>query len=190
MRGEPTLYPWVRRHTQRCSLESFRKMCAVIQHHPGKGGPLRASRCIPPDLWHDPGIEPAPCQQTVSPVNHSRETSLSVHPSTWRAFLPHDPRPHEDQPLADWMPPSCRRWLKVKRVSALSNAEHPASTQARKRTLNACIHWIHSAHERRWPQNTDAARVAGAIRRRLQSRRQTCRTSAARIHARVCEQAK
>jgi len=27
------------------------------------------------------GIEPVPSQRTVSPVNHSQETSLSLHPS-------------------------------------------------------------------------------------------------------------
>jgi hypothetical protein len=33
-------------------------MCAVIPHHLGKGGPLRASRCIPPGSWRVSGIEP------------------------------------------------------------------------------------------------------------------------------------
>jgi len=58
--------------------------------HLGKG-----TRCAPPlhppGRWLPQGIEPIPSQKTVSPVNHSRETSLSLHPSTWRAFLP--PRP-------------------------------------------------------------------------------------------------
>lgn len=40
------------------ALRAVRKMCAVIPHHLGKGGPLRASRCIPPGSWHAIGIEP------------------------------------------------------------------------------------------------------------------------------------
>lgn len=40
------------------ALRAVRKMCAVIPHHLGKGGPLRASRCIPPGSWRGLGIEP------------------------------------------------------------------------------------------------------------------------------------
>jgi len=32
-----------------------RKMCAVWQHHLGKGGPLRAPVCNPPGLWRCSG---------------------------------------------------------------------------------------------------------------------------------------
>ena len=47
----------LRAHCQ-MALRAHCKMCAVIPHHLGKGGPLRASRCIPPSLWRGIGIEP------------------------------------------------------------------------------------------------------------------------------------
>ena len=109
-----------------------------------------------PRPWLCQGIDPIQSQQNVSPFNHSRETSLSLHPSTWRAFLP--PRPlttplrplhgdqgrehsrcpslepshrpmslrapwNPDQPCADWMPPSCRRWITL---GGLSPPPNPA----------------------------------------------------------------
>ena len=118
--------------------------------------------CVPP--LHPPGrgsvrgSTPCQSQQNVSPFNHSRETSLSLHPSTWRAFLP--PRPltiplrplhgdqrrehsryrslepshrpmslrdpwNPDQPCADWMPPSCRRWITL---GGLSHPPKPSSS--------------------------------------------------------------
>ena len=55
-------------------------MCFVVQNHLGKG-----ARCAPP--LHPPGrgsvrgSTPSQSQQNVSPFNHSRETSLSLHPS-------------------------------------------------------------------------------------------------------------
>ncbi|MBK6897499.1 MAG: hypothetical protein IPH06_13005 [Alphaproteobacteria bacterium] len=41
-------------------------MCVVVQRHLGKGGPLRASRCIPPGLWRSSGIEPNRAIETCS----------------------------------------------------------------------------------------------------------------------------
>ena len=55
-----------------------------------QGGSLRAP-VASPRPWLCQGIDPIQSQQNVSPFNHSRENSLSLHPSTWRAFLP--PRP-------------------------------------------------------------------------------------------------
>ena len=49
---------WNDRQAPLMALRAIRKMCAVIPHHLGKGGPLRASRCIPPGSWHAIGIEP------------------------------------------------------------------------------------------------------------------------------------
>ena len=85
-----------------------RKMCFVVQTILARG-PLRAP-VASPRLWLRSGIEPSKAKN-VSPFHHSRETSLSLHPSTWRAFLP--PRPqtmpwrpfHGDQPCAVWIPP-------------------------------------------------------------------------------------
>lgn len=40
-------------------------MCVVVPRHPGKGDPLRVSRCIPPGLWRFFGIEPHHRQRNV-----------------------------------------------------------------------------------------------------------------------------
>ncbi len=142
-------------------------MCFVVQNHLGKGA-RGAPPLHPPGRGSVRGSTPCQSQQNVSPFNHSRETSLSLHPSILSggsgaivplethshrlavaspirgAFLlpryPHDhfmettsSRPQKgafalpflgtipssrrlrapcipDQPWADWMPPSCRRW--------------------------------------------------------------------------------
>lgn len=94
----------------------MRKMCVVVQHHLGKGAAARP-RCIPPAIaltGHRTHPEPAEritvpslaglgevplhLHRTMdhrsyrAPLNPTRkETSLSLHPSTWAAFLP--PRP-------------------------------------------------------------------------------------------------
>src|SRR3546814_83844 len=130
----------ISRHT-RCALVTGVQTCALPisppLHPPGRG----SSRALNPFQSH----------QTVSPVNHSRETSLSLHPSTWRAFLP--PRPQTiswrpvikgafalpflgtipssrslrapcipDQPSADWVPPAFRRWTPAETRFALARA--------------------------------------------------------------------
>ena len=76
--------------TRRPSLSADRKMCVVVPHILARG-PAARPRCIPPAIGSLRALNPFLSQETVSPVNHSRETSLSLHPSTWRAFLP--PRP-------------------------------------------------------------------------------------------------
>jgi len=61
-------------------LSTTRKMCGVVHRYLGKG-----ARCALP--LHPSGYgssmvsNPLQSQQTVSPVKHSRETSLSLHPS-------------------------------------------------------------------------------------------------------------
>jgi len=72
------------------SDKSDRKVWVVLPPRPWQGDPLRVPVASPPP-WLLLGIEPIQSQQIVSPIKHSRETSLSLHPSTWRAFLP--PRP-------------------------------------------------------------------------------------------------
>lgn len=96
-----------------------RKMCVVVQRHLGKGGPLRASRCIPPGLWRRSGIEPDRANETCSRFIAGQGTGPR-HPPV-RAFLPRHPAPFRetkdgsfratlpwslplDQPSAVWMP--------------------------------------------------------------------------------------
>ena len=69
----------------------YRKVWVVVPPRPWQGKPAARFPLHPFRRWLFQGIEPLQNQQTVSPVKHSRETSLSLHPSTWRAFLP--PRP-------------------------------------------------------------------------------------------------
>ena len=79
------------------SDKSDRKVWVVLPPRPWQGDPLRVPVASPPP-WLLLGIEPIQSQQIVSPIKHSRETSLSLHPSTWRAFLP--PRPQ----TTSWRP--------------------------------------------------------------------------------------
>ncbi len=86
------------------------KMCVVLQHDLGKGD-AALSPCTPSRIGSSRASNPFQSQQTVSPVNHSRETSLSLHPSirglscrpeptrrTWRIASP--PAPTHAQPNA------------------------------------------------------------------------------------------
>ena len=93
-------------------------MCCTTTHL-GKG-----ARCAPP--LHPPGggsstvLNPFQSQKIVSPINHSRETSLSLHPSTWWAFLP--PRPQ----TTSW-----RRLHREQRAFLpLCNPDHEGSCRA------------------------------------------------------------
>lgn len=83
-------------------------------------GPAARPRCIPPAAGSSRALSPFQSQKTVSPVNHSRETSLSLHPSilsgrsgayrrplnptrrTWRYASP--PAPHHAQPTGRLIP--------------------------------------------------------------------------------------
>ena len=86
---------------------------------------LPGRRCALPwtlQPWPRTGIEPKLSHPTrIAGLTHSRETSLSLHPSTWAAFLP--PRPltiswrrlHRDQGREHFiatlpMDPSHRPW--------------------------------------------------------------------------------
>lgn len=108
----------------RCSTPHLGKgaRCALPLHPSGHGSsrvlnPFQSQQTVSP-VKHSQGLETSlstctePWIRELSRTleTHSRETSLSLHPSTWRAFLP--PRPltiswrrfHRDQPCADWMP--------------------------------------------------------------------------------------
>ena len=62
-------------------------MCGVLHRNLGKG-----ARCAlplhPSGLGSSTGIEPIQSHQNVSPFHHSRETSLSLHPSIKGAIAP------------------------------------------------------------------------------------------------------
>jgi len=124
----------------------------------GKGNPLRVPRFIPSGWWLELGIEPFPAIETVSPVNHSWETSLSHIHWKWsidlRAFLP--PRPqiiplrqlHWGQPFAVWMPPACRSWTTIKGLLCplkplASDQAEPTHMEKRKIiATQPCVHCV------------------------------------------------
>ena len=65
------------------ALRAVRKMCAVVPHHLGKGGPLRASRCIPPGSWRIHGVEPCRASEPYRRFITRRDAfALPVPPST------------------------------------------------------------------------------------------------------------
>ncbi len=108
----------------RCSTPHLGKgaRCALPLHPSGHGSswvlnPYQRQQTVSP-VKHSQGLETSLSTYTEPWIRrlsrpletHSRETSFSLHPSTWWAFLP--PRPltiswgrlHRDQPCADWMP--------------------------------------------------------------------------------------
>ena len=101
-------------------------MSAVIQPLLARG-PAARPRCIPPAHGSSRASSPFQSHQTVSPVHHSRETSLSLHPSTQGAFLP--PRP-----LTNPMRIGCRQRIDAETDQGLSRRPEPT-----RRTQEKCL---------------------------------------------------
>ena len=78
-------------------------MCDLICHHLGKGGPLRASRCIPPGLWRGSSASSLAAPAKRPPFH--RAQGATVLPETpWRLGVPAPFEPRPNRP-----PVGCRQ---------------------------------------------------------------------------------
>ena len=110
--------------------------------HLGKGArcalPLHPSGC-----GSSRALNPFQSHQIVSPINHSRETSLSQHPSTWRAFLP--PRPQ----TISWRRLHRDHGREHSRCPSLEPSHRPRSLRAPWNPDQPCAVWMPPSC-RRW----------------------------------------
>jgi len=103
-----------------------------------QGGSLRAP-VASPRPWLCQGIDPIQSQQNVSPFHHSRETSLSLHPSTWRAFLPPRPLTTPLRPLHGDQRGEHSRYPSLEPSHRPKSVSHPLEPRPTLRGLDAAI---------------------------------------------------
>lgn len=125
------------------ALRARCKMCAVIPHHLGKGGPLRASRCIPPGSWRIFGVEP--CRASKPYRRFITRGEISVLPAEGLPSAPIDmkgvsPPPHgsHSPDLEHSRSTATGPWRNVRRSIALGRAsELPETPWPTVRRLDA-----------------------------------------------------